>query len=573
MMLSEGMPTTAFGWTDWLVIAGYLALTTLLGARLSGKQTTIREFFLGGRKLPWWAICGSIIATEISAATFIAVPATSFAAGGDLTYLQLGLGAILARVIIGLFFVPRYFDEEIYSPYDYMGARLGPRVKTMTTLLFFVGGVLGQGARVYVAAFILHNVAQIEFITSIWVIGIVAIGWTLLGGITTVIWTDLIQFGVLILGALAALYYSVSAVEGGVDEVVRIANEADKLKLLDTRTDLTVGLTLWAGLFAMPFLNLAALGLDQVMAQRMFCCKTRSQATLAIIVSSVGQVIALLMLLVGIAIYAYYQHHPMPADAAASMAKEATNVLPYFIARQMPHGIRAIIVAAILAAAISSLDSALAALSQTTVSAFKHRTIQFARRMGLIRGRAPSDIGLSKLLVLFWGVALCVMATACIPIRNQFESVIELVLGLVAFTYGPLLGIFLLAFLPLNRDDRGLPWAVAMSVLSVFGLVVHSTPWTIGEFRISWSDGVVWLGCGSALLLAVRGFRDDLARVGCISVTTLLVLALHHVAAGKGLDGSPVYPHPFWGFPVGTIVTLFVGWALGRPRRGKIESV
>ncbi|MBK8269179.1 MAG: hypothetical protein IPK83_13080 [Planctomycetes bacterium] len=572
MMLSEGMPTAVFGWMDWAIIAAYLAFTTMLGARLSGKQSTIRDFFLGGRKLPWWAISGSIIATEISAATFIAVPAMSFAAGGNMTYLQLGLGAIIARIVIGLVFVPRYYAEEIYSPYDYMGSRLG-RVKSMTTLIFFVGGVLGQGARVYVAAFILRSVAGIDLITSIWVIGIVAIGWTLLGGITTVIWTDLIQFGVLVIGAASALVFCVSAVEGGVGEVTRIASEADKFRMIDARSDAALGMTIWTGLFAMPFLNLAALGIDQVMAQRMFCCKTRSQATLAIIVSCIGQFIAVLMLLVGIALYAYYQHHPLPAGIAAMVGKDTTSILPHFIATKMPLGVRAVIVAAILAAAISSLDSALAALSQTTVSAFKARTIAFARRVGLIRGRAPSDIGLSKALVVFWGVALCLMASACVPIRGQFDSAIELVLGLVAFTYGPLLGIFLLAFLPTNRDDHGLPWAVPMAILAVFGLVVHAAPWSLGGYEVAWSDLVVWAGCAAALVLAAVQFRDDLARIGCLTAVVLAVLALHHFSIGTTATGKPIYPHAFWGYPIGTFVTLLIGWGVGRPRRGNRAQV
>ena len=227
-----------FAVIDWVVIAAYLLLTTLIGARLAGKQSTIRDFFLAGRKMPWPAVCGSIIATEISAVTFIGVPAISFAAGGNLTYLQLGVGAILARLIIGLFLVPRYYQREIYSPYDYLGQQLGPRIKTVTTLLFFVGAVLGQGARVYVTAFVLSRIAQIDLSTSIWMIGIFSIGWTLIGGMTTVIWTDVIQFCVLVAGGIFALCYAVGGVPDGISGVLQHAQEAEKFQLFNLSTEI-----------------------------------------------------------------------------------------------------------------------------------------------------------------------------------------------------------------------------------------------------------------------------------------------------------------------------------------------
>ncbi len=563
----------SFGPLDWAIVAAYLLLTTVVGARLAGKQATIRDFFLGGRRLPWWAICGSIVATEISAATFIGVPAISFAARGNLTYLQLGLGAILARLLIGVFFVPRYYAEEIYSPYDYMGLRLGPRVKTVTTLLFFVGGCLGQGARVFVTAFVLREVAGFDLRICIWIIGAFAIGWTLLGGITTVIWTDVIQFGILLVGAALTLAWSVGAVEGGVDEVVRMAREAGKFQWLDTRFDLQtdppLNYTLWIGLLAMPFLNLAALGIDQVMAQRMFCCRTRQQASLAIIASSLGQIVALIMLLVGIALYAYYQHHPPTAAQAALLAEDGTRVLPMFIVGQIPIGVRGLIVAAIFAAAVSSLDSALAALAQTTVSGFRNAAAGAINRLTGSR-RAIGDIALSKILVVFWGIVLCGVATLCIPVRDEYQNVIDLVLGLVAYTYGPLLGVFLLAFLPLRRDDAGLLWAVLLAMLSVFALTVRGRPISeLGPFsttvlNVPWSSCLVWLCVAILIGLAFVRFREDARRVGAIAVTLMAILFVERTGHPHGID---VHLSPFWGYPLGTLITLFVAWALGNPAR------
>ncbi len=156
---------------DWLVIVAYLAFTTVLGGLLAGRQTSMKDFFLGGRKLPWPAVCGSIIATELSAATFLIAPAIVFSQGGDMTYIQLALGTILARFVIGYFFIPVYYKREIYSPYDYMGNQLGSRVKNITTGLFMIGGILAQGARVYIAAKALQVITGTDIATSIIIIG------------------------------------------------------------------------------------------------------------------------------------------------------------------------------------------------------------------------------------------------------------------------------------------------------------------------------------------------------------------------------------------------------------------
>lgn len=200
---------------DWMVIAAYLVMTTILGGLLAGKQASMKDFFLGGRRLPWPAVCGSIIATELSAATFLIAPAIVFSQGGDMTYIQLAIGTILARFVIGYFFIPVYYKKEIYSPYDYMGDQLGSRVRHVTTGLFMVGGILAQGARVYIAAKALQVITGTDTTTSILIIGAVSVLWTIMGGITTVIWTDAIQFLLFTGGAIAALIFATTAVEGG----------------------------------------------------------------------------------------------------------------------------------------------------------------------------------------------------------------------------------------------------------------------------------------------------------------------------------------------------------------------
>lgn len=543
-----------FSLVDWLVVAAYLVFATILGARLAGKQATIRDFFLGGRKLPWLAICGSTIATEISATTFLVVPAMSFAAGGNFTYLQLAIGSILARVIVGYYFVPRYFEKEIYSPYDFVGAQLGPRVKKVSTGLFMFGAVLGQGARLFSAALLLSVIADMKIETAIWVMGAFSAVWAMIGGITMVIWTDVVQFGVLVLGAFAALYFALHAVPAPLGEIVATAQAAGKFQFFDLSTDFSKAYTLWCGIFATPFLNLAAFGTDQVMTQRMFCCRNMADARKATIFSSLSIGVTFILLLVGVALYVYFQHLPFTPEEVARTRNDpygVQKVLPIFIMRGLPAGAKGLIVAAVFAAAISTLESALAALAQTTATPLLARPNGKRKKKGWL---FANEVRLSKALVFGWAVVLCLMATACIAIGRQYANAVDLALALAGYTSGPLLGIFLLAFLPTKRDDSGLGWAVVLTVLAVFGMSQHER----------WADWVVWIGAAATFLMCLG--RDlDVRKVAVIVAAALLVVWLHHLKVGVNDQGNPKYLAFPWRYPIATLMTFGIGYVLGRP--------
>lgn len=557
---------SGFEAADWIVIAIYLLLTTIIGARLAGKQATIRDFFLGGRTLPWWAICGSIIATEISAATVVIVPSISFREGGNFTYLQLAVGAIIGRLIIGYYFIPRYYEREIYSPYDYLERQLGSAVKKATTGLFLVGGILGQGARVYITALVLSTIADWNLVTSIWAIGLFSVGWTLLGGITTVIWTDVVQFVVLVTGAFLALVFAVHGVPDSFPAAVEVAADAHKFQVFNLSTNPTVNYTLWCGLLAAPFLNLAAFGTDQVMAQRIFCCRNQADARKAIIVSSLSLCVTVLMLCLGAALYVYFLREPFLPHEQARYAERADYLLPIFIVRALPVGIRGIIVAAIFASAVSTLDSTLAALSQTTLSAFIKPRLRPSRKKTWYAPLLSSDIRIAKALVVAWGVVLCLMATACVAIADQQANAVDLAFALVSYTYGPLLGIFLLAFLTRRRTAAGLIWAVPITVLAIFGLSQHDL--IVGSVRghaIDVADWIVWFGAAAILTLGLIRSRGSLLKVAVTAAGALAVAMLHRYqpADPHGATGALAFP---WLFPVGTAMTFIIGYLLGKER-------
>jgi SSS family transporter len=563
------MPDTGvlggFGWLDWSVVVGFLVLTTVLGERLSGKQSTVHDFFLGGRRLPWFAVAASIIATEISAVTLIGLPAVVFAEGGNLTYLQLGVfGSFVARWTIAIWLVPAYYEREIYSPYDYMGRRLGGNVRGVTSALFALGGVLGQAARVYLIAVVLEvilvdELAWIEartgidsLVASVGAIGLVSIFWTLLGGIATVIWTDAILFVVFLAAIGIALVTVVQGVDGGAAEVVRVGGEAGKLRFFDLSATLARPYTLWAALFAIGLGNIGAYGTDQLLAQRLLCCRDVRDARRAIVASYGAMIVTVLVGFVGVGLYAWYRQHPLSGHALELFNENPGRIFPIFVLQAVPPGLKGLILAGAFAAAISSLDSILAALSQTTLASL----IQpWWRR----RGEADDDrraLRVSRVLVVLFGVLLCALAVYCAVLERKYKSILDLALAMAGYTQGALLAGFLLAFWRLRVNGAGFVWSAPLSVLAVYALA-----WSGDDLGAAGSIlFLVALGALTGAWLFARlgdrrgGVLAPLARTPVFGLGVGLVFWLHRA----GVDVS--WP---WYVPLGCTFALGFGYLLG----------
>ena len=463
---------------DWIVLFGYLGLTTWVGHKMRGRQASISDFFAGGRSLPWLAVSGSIVATEISGVTFIGVPGGVLAAGGDFTYMIWALGSILGRVIVGIWFTRVFYEDGIYSPYDYMGRRIKPQLKTLATVFFTIGSILAQSVRVLVAAIPLMIVTPFSFEVCILLIGIFAIGWTLMGGMRTVIWTDVMQFFLFAVGGLITLTWAWMHLGGGWLDVAAQAGKTHWLSFDAGVTD-AFKFTFWVAVFAVPFLNVGAFGVDQLNAQRMFCCRNAQDARKAIIWSSVGQVITLLMLMVGAALFVWYSRFPPEGVVAEKMAwnsgggvpGKADRVFPIWIVKELPPGLSGLILGGVFAAAISSLDSILAALSQTTVSVLYDA------------GGAQSEdeqrkmVFRSRVLVVLWGLFLTGFTLLMRWVQENTEvEVLPLAFGMTTYTIGPLLGMFLCALLG-RGSLRGLIWGSVLSFIAV--LFIRSDVWVL----------------------------------------------------------------------------------------------
>ena len=463
---------------DWIVLFGYLGLTTWVGHKMRGRQASISDFFAGGRSLPWLAVSGSIVATEISGVTFIGVPGGVLAAGGDFTYMIWALGSILGRVIVGIWFTRVFYEDGVYSPYDYMGRRIKPQLKTLATVFFTIGSILAQSVRVLVAAIPLMIVTPFSFEVCILLIGVFAIGWTLMGGMRTVIWTDVMQFFLFAMGGLITLIWAWMHLGGG---WIDLAAQEGKTHWLSFDLGVTDAFkfTFWVAVFAVPFLNVGAFGVDQLNAQRMFCCRNAQDARKAIIWSSVGQGITLLMLMVGAALFVWYSRFPPEGVVAEKMAwnsdagvpGKSDLVFPIWIVKELPPGLSGLILGGVFAAAISSLDSILAALSQTTVSMFYEA------------GGAQSEedqrkmVSRSRMWVILWGLFLTVFTLLMRWVQeNTAVAVLPLAFGMTTYTIGPLLGMFLCALLG-RGSFRGLVWGSVLSFIAV--LFIRNDVWVL----------------------------------------------------------------------------------------------
>lgn len=588
---AESFLAGRFSWVDWSIVFVFLVATTIVGERLSGRQATVRDFFLGGRQLPWYAVAASLVATEISAVTFISIPFLVYGTGGNIAYLQLGLiGWFVARILVGVYLVPAYYERELYSPYDYVGQRLGRGARSMTSLLFSLGGVLAQCARVYLTAVVLEVILQRELswvalhtgvpplVAAVTAIGLVAVLWTWIGGIRTVIWTDAILFMIFLAGMLITVFVIAGELDGGLGEIFSAARDGGKLKLFDFSLDPTRRFTFWVALIAAPWWMFAVFGTDQLFAQRIFCCRNASEARKAVIASQFSVVVTGLAALVGFGLYAYYRSHPLSGAALSMYEGNGDRIFPIFIVEVIPVGLKGLILAGVFAAAISSLDSIMAALSETVLSNFylprRRRALGLGPGASLPPDEERRSVFLSRVYVLGWAVALCALAVLLRRVNEEYPSILDMALAMATYTQGALLAAVVLALLRRRVEGSGFMWSAPLSVLTVYALAWHQ-PFSHG---LCWTAvlmlAALWVGLrlipglrpGSGSVPGTAGLvlQSLVLGTGCA-----LVLVLNYFAYAEGSpggDGAPTYrvlAYP-WYVPIGSCVAFFFALLLSR---------
>lgn len=445
-----------------MVLLLYFGGVVVFGIILSGRQKTTSDYFLGGHQIPWWAVLFSVVATETSTLTFISIPAVAY--GGNLTFLQIVFGYIIGRTIVSFLFLPKYHQGQLSTAYQFLGRRFGSKLRSITSITFMVTRLLADGVRLFASAIPLAIIlrlagAQISdlkiYLIAILMISTVTVIYTFFGGIKAVVWMDVIQMGVYIGGALLAVWILISRLSPDMAGTAQMVREAGKLKFIDFgagmnfKAFIAQPYTFFTALFGGAIFSVASHGTDQLIVQRLLTTKNLRSSQKALIGSGLVVFIQFsLFMFIGFLLFGFYGGQT-PDQLGLATADE---IFAKFIVEEIPAGISGLIIAAILAAAMSTLSSSINSLaSSTTLDIYKPYW-----------GKANSpekDLKISRMITIFWGFVITGSAFffAALQLNSTGErpAVVELGLSIASYTYGGLLGVFLLGVLSkkINHTD------------------------------------------------------------------------------------------------------------------------
>ena len=463
---------------DLTIIVLYLAGVTIFGARFRRQQSSIRDYFLGGRSAPWWALACSIVATETSTLTIIGTPAIAFA--GNLGFLQLALGYVVARIILCVVLVPQYFQGEFYTAYQLLEKRFDTRMKQAASLVFLATRALAEGVRisaigkVFSVAFGFGDRASIAAITAL------TIFYTFEGGMRAVIWTDVMQFALYILGSIAAFFILLHKIPGGWLTVTHAAAAAGgKFSMLDFTFSLTKSYTFWSGLIGGTFLTMASHGTDQTMVQRLLAARNERDSKIALVTS--GFIVFAqfaLFLVIGVMLFVFAQHYSFAVPAG-----DPDRIFPAFIVHEMPVGMVGIVLASIFAIAMSNASGSLNSLASSTVIDFiaprksdvilsgaKDPSSPAAAKAARSVDTAPiASLRRSRLITIAWGLVLGFLGLI------RWGGVLVAGLTIASITYGGLLGVFLLGTWNRRANQTGALAGFVVGIVTMI-LVNRYTP-------------------------------------------------------------------------------------------------
>lgn len=458
---------------DLIVIVAYLAATAWLGLKLSGRQAGLKDYFLGGRNLPWWAVCLSVVATETSALTVIGIPVMSYL--GDISYLQLGIGYILGRVFVAFVMLPRYYEGEMVTAYAYLGKRFGQSTRTTAGVTFLFTRLLADGIRVLAAAIPLNVILagmglDVSYFTIIVVLAVVTIVYTFIGGIKAVVWVDVVQMFLYVAGGVLSIIIIWATIGGG---WFAEAADAGKLNMfIFEGNPISAEGNFIASVLGGAVFAMASHGSDQLVVQRLLACRTKVEAQKALIWSGVIVFVQFaIFLLVGLALWAYYDR-ALPETLGLTRDDE---IFPLFIIEGLPPGLSGLLLAGIIAAAMSTLSSSLSALSSSTITDVYAplKKTPITDKQGLRAGRWAT-IG--------WGLAFIAPATV---FQTDEGNIVILALGVAGITYGGLLGAFIFGIV--NKRARALDANIAFGVavaVNAFFFVMEN--YVTGEIWVAW---------------------------------------------------------------------------------------
>jgi len=424
---------------DFAIILLYLAGITLFGAWFRRGQQTLRDYFLGGRTAPWWAIACSIVATETSTLTIIGTPAIAFA--GNLGFLQLVMGYLVARVILCVVLIPQYFQGEFYTAYQLLEKRFGARMKSAAAVVFMATRALAEGVRISAIGKVVSVALGTGDRWSIAIVTGLTMIYTFEGGMRAVIWTDVLQLAMYLSGSLAAFFLLLHKIPGGWPSVTQAAAAAGgKFRVFDFGFSLTRSYTFWSGLIGGTFLTMASHGTDQTMVQRLLAARNERDSKKALLASGVVIFAEFaLFLVIGVMLFVFVERGAQHAMLIAP-GGDTDRIFPEFIVREMPRGLAGLVLASILAVAMSNASGSLNSLASSSMMDLG------GRRAG---ESGPQQVGRSRRMTLAWGVVLGLLGLA------PWGGVLEAGLTIASITYGGMLGVFLLGTWNRRANENG----------------------------------------------------------------------------------------------------------------------
>jgi len=456
---------------DFAVIVAYLVAITLFGLRFRRHRANLKDYFLAGNRISWWAISLSIVAAETSTLTIVSVPGLAY--DKDFRFLQFIFGYVIGRIIVAYLLVPHYWRGELITAYQLIERRFGNRLRSLTAGLFLVTRAAAEGVRVFAVAIVVR-IALGSFLSgmsdysrdvaALAIVTVLTLVYTFEGGMTAVIWTDVVQFALCLGGAFLAVVSLLHSVPGGWETVRSVAGAANKFRMLDTSWSLSATYTLWSGVIGGAFFTTASHGTDQLIVQRLLSARSETQARWALVASGFAVLIQFtLFLLIGTMLFVFYSKFPPSSAFARSDA-----IFPAFISTQMPHGLSGLLIAAVVAAAMSNLSAALNSLSSTVI-------VDFYARMAP-RATEERRVSLSRIVTAAWAVLLFVLAL----LARRGGRVLEMGLSIASVAYGSLLGVFLLGVLSRTASEIG-----AMAGM-VFGFGLNLYLWQFTSLPFTW---------------------------------------------------------------------------------------
>ncbi len=451
---------------DWTVIVVYLLGIIALGVWFGKDQRNTRDYFLGNRNLPWWGVGLSIIATETSALTFISVPAIAY--GGNIAFIQIITGYVIARVFLAIVMVPLYFKGDVYSPYQLIGDAFGPGARYLVSSLFLVAATLAAGVRVYVTCIPLQLMLNVNVFTAILLFVGLSLVYTCVGGIKAVVWTEFVQFFLFLAGGIFTLWYIPTILDGGFSAAWAEAKAAGKLHWLNAEVVSFKGLlsmpfNIWMGIFGATFLVMASHGADQLIVQRVLTCRSVSDGRKSLILSAVIILpLFLLFLLTGVMLWVFYQHFAIAIPLPET--KEGFNkndyIYPIFILTMAPPVVKGFMIVAILAAAMSSVSAALSALASVS-------TMDLFRNLSRRERSQDFYLAFSRFSTVGWAVLLVLVAY----MSKEVRFVLNWAFSLSGLTSGALLGGLLSVLI--WRRGASIPVMAGMAASFAIMLTIH----------------------------------------------------------------------------------------------------